>query len=272
MVEQIDIKCLKKQSIPGSGVYYSSTACNPKLFFKKPAIKGSAIVEALISTYLGYIDEVKEFGYADYFLCKIGDAYANYTKLIQGLEDIVPILAKNSNLFNPKYKSRYNDIVDYLCDRDIDSKTEVKDKYEEICRVLSVITGLQVSYIERYFRVLTIIDFLVSNGDRSFDNVFLLNTKDGLVLSPYLDFGNSLCCFGKSCSNVSSGPFSKHQKVQLDAVEAFNNPLTMDFDGFMNYIQGFKVNDLFQMRIFTCSLAMLKETCEKWKGKLWIQK
>lgn len=273
MVEQINAQGLRKLSVPGSGVYYVSTVtCTPKLFFKKPAIKGVAIVEALISSFLGYIEDVKEFGYIDYSLCKIGDVYANYTNFVSGFEDIIPVLAQNSHLFKCKDKDNYQDIIDYMLDGDKKDTTLVVNKFKETCRVLSIITSSPVEFVERYFRVLMIIDFLVSNGDRTFDNISFLNTEKGLMLSPYFDFGSSLCCTGKDNLNISAGPFSKFHKLQLNAADAFNNPITIDFDRFINYIQDFKIKDSFQMRVFMGSLGMLQESCARWKGKLWVQK
>lgn len=263
----------------GSGRYFIKEKGNIEYFIKLLEFDGSPMVEALMSTLLGYITNLPKVGYMDYMLCWVHDL--DYNERFVGVcckfnelkfISVDELLQLNKDYFGNWYED-YDDFTDYLYYTPNDYNY-AKKFFSTVCQVISDYSDIPIDDIKSYFHKQALLDCLICNSDRRFDNCSILFNEftSKYQLSPLFDFGNGLIPqkgipFGKGDCKPFMNDFVKQVAVTNSVKDSgilsikFND-FIRDWSSFVEEEYG--MDDYFRLE-FDTLVSRLKET----KGILW---
>lgn len=263
------------KTVNGSGVYYwSATGLGKNYFIKVQEFDGSPMVEALVATLLGYVENLPKQGFMDYQLCMVEDT--DYNKKCVGVcceyvvGEFVPIttLCSNHKDFFGSWYQDYDDFSDFLYA--VPNGLALEERHlGYVLECLKVETGLSAKELIDFFLKQGLVDTLVKNGARRLrqNTVLYDESKGKYSLGPMYDFGNSLipskgmkledypfCDFVEKCV---AGDKNKLLRIR-------SKDFIRDWSDFVDEEYG--MTDYFNLN-FTALVARLRET----EGILWLE-
>lgn len=264
-----------EKTVNGSGAYYwSATDLGKNYFIKVQEFDGSPMVEALVATLLGYVENLPKHGFMDYRLCMVEDE--DYNQKCVGVccesvvGEFVPITAlcsKHKDFFGSWYQD-YDDFSDFLYA--VPNGLALEERHlGYVLECLKVETGLSAQELIDFFLKQGLVDTLVKNGARRLQqNTVLYDEHSGKYsLGPMYDFGNSLipskgmkledypfCDFVEKCV---AGDKNKLLRIR-------SKDFIRDWSDFVDEEYG--MTDYFNLN-FTALIARLRET----EGILWLE-
>lgn len=264
--------------VEGSGRYFIKEQDGVKYFIKSMELDGSSMVEVLFSTLLGYIVNLPKEGYMDYMLCWINDTDYNERfvgvccKYVEGkFIPVEAILNFKKDYFNNWYED-YDDFSDFLYYTPNDFNY-AKGFFGNVCRAVSDYTGINIDEVKSYFHKQALLDALVCNCDRTFDNCsVMLDESTGVYrLSPLFDFGNGLIpqmgmTLGDDCK-----PFLTDFIKQVAVTNSVKDSgiLRIRFTDFMRDWYDFVEEEYDMEDYFKLEFKTLVDRLQETKGILW---
>lgn len=238
-------------------------------FYKEDSMGYESIAEALVSEFLSYVEGIE---FIDYYL----DVIEYDGKRMECCKS--KIYTTDGKSFVPVRK-----ILNYYADKKELSKKTGKALLDYVVDCVYKATNLD---IRDYLRTLTYIDSIILNEDRHFNNICLVEDKNGNYrVAPIFDNGLSLLSdtsqdyrYGVSLDilirNVKCMPFVNSFSKQVSYFES--RPLVIDIDGFLNKLDMVDA-DLdsyipFKQEGYERAKKVLLKRLKETEGTLWVRK
>ena len=182
-----------EKTVNGSGAYYwSATGLGKNYFIKVTEFGGSPMVEALVATLLGYVENLPKQGFMDYQLCMVEDE--DYNQKCVGVccepvvGEFVPITAlcsKHKDFFGSWYQD-YDDFSDFLYA--VPNGLALEERHlGYVLECLKVETCLSAQELIDFFLKQGLVDTLVKNGARRLQqNTVLYDVHSGVFVRTYV--------------------------------------------------------------------------------------
>lgn len=266
---------MMQSAVEGSNIYYRrhNEECDSEYFIKVQELDGSPMVEALVATLLGYVDNLPKQRYMDYELCKVKDT--EYGQECIGVccqyvsGTFVPITyfcGKHKDMFGD-WEDDYYDFSDFM--NEVPNGIALQKRYlETVLECIKIETGFGDKEIVDYFLKQALVDTIVKNGARRLrQHTMLLNEDTGKYsFGPMYDFGNSLKPTKGSMAEYPFGDFvekyvagDKNKLLRIRAKDFID-----DYKDFVD--KDYCMTGWFNLN-FNALVARLRET----KGVLWLE-